>query len=361
MSVLIVFFLLPNLVALIDLFYYVVRKKRMISSTFIILLEYGGVLLLPLLFLFMQGVSQNDCCDNLTAAISPKHFLTFFVFIAWFLYSFFRLRNHMKPMSPLMYAFLISGVCVGIVLNVFIMIQFPVGVVVNPAIIFFSLTLLLRKQREFISDKNSGLMRIKEGKLSRLFEVVYNLPIVTSIPVLFLLSIPVAALLMGLLILFGQEPDALIRAFTDTYRHTFSALDYECANVHCGDHYLCSVAANGHEKIVKPQRYGRRNGAWITCNRQLLISNAFEQLIEEKAPKLHRIIRRNYNHVGRFIHRYYGIFNVRFVSDIVYVLMKPFEWCFLITLYLFDKQPENRIHLQYIDKEQFARFQKSKC
>ena len=44
----------------------------------------------------------------------------------------------------------------------------------------------------------------------------------------------------------------------------------------CGGHYLCSVAAKGHTQIVKPERFGVRNGGRIICNRQLLISNAFE-------------------------------------------------------------------------------------
>jgi hypothetical protein len=173
------------------------------------------------------------------------------------------------------------------------------------------------------------------------------------------ISVPVSALLMGLLILLGQQPDALVRAFTDTYKHGLSTLDYECRNVECGGHYLCSVAANGHERIVKPRRYGVRNGARIRCNRQLLVSNAFEQLLEERMPRIHRFIRKRYNRVGRFIHRYYGVFENKIVSDVVYVLMKPLEWCFLIVLYLFDTRPENRIGLQYVDRADFKRFSRS--
>ena len=37
--------------------------------------------------------------------------------------------------------------------------------------------------------------------------------------------------------------------------------------------------------------------------------------------------------------------------NIIYILMKPLEWIFLIVLYLFDKKPENRINLQYIGKK----------
>ena len=80
----------------------------------------------------------------------------------------------------------------------------------------------------------------------------------------------------------------------------------------------------------------------------------FEELLEENFPKLHRVIRQNYNKVGNAIHKHYNIFNIKLVSDFVYVLMKPLEIIFLLTLYTFDKKPENRIATQYlkrIDKE----------
>jgi hypothetical protein len=152
----------------------------------------------------------------------------------------------------------------------------------------------------------------------------------------------------------------MIRAFTDTYKHGFSQLDYMCANVDCGGHFLCSVGANGHKKIVKPIRYGERNNSKIICNRQLLISNAFEELVQENFPLIHKIIRRNYNKVGKIIHKYYHIFNNKIVSDIVYILMKPLEFVFLLTLYTFDNKPENRIATQYLtanDKKKISGIQ----
>lgn len=123
-----------------------------------------------------------------------------------------------------------------------------------------------------------------------------------------------------------------------------------CDNVECGGHFLCSVGANGHKLIVKPIRYGERNGNKIICNRQLLISNAFEGLVQDKLPKVHKIIRKVYNHVGNLVHKHYHIFNNKLVSDFIYILMKPLELVFLITLYTFDNKPENRIAIQYLNK-----------
>lgn len=183
----------------------------------------------------------------------------------------------------------------------------------------------------------------------RLAVQVLNANIFLKFPALFLLFIPLLTIVTAVLLIFGQKPDSMIRAFTDTYKHGFSMLGYECENVACGGHYLCSVAANGHKNIVNPVRYGMRNGHRIICNRQLLVSNAFEELVAEKAPKLHHFIRRKYNRVGDFVHAYYHVFNIKWVSDVVYIVMKPLEWFFLLVLYTFDQKPENRIARQYLE------------
>ena len=40
----------------------------------------------------------------------------------------------------------------------------------------------------------------------------------------------------------------------------------------------------------------------------------------------------------------------KYTADLIYVLMKPLEWIFLIVLYLTDVNPENRIAIQYTGK-----------
>jgi hypothetical protein len=64
-----------------------------------------------------------------------------------------------------------------------------------------------------------------------------------------------------------------------------------------------------------------------------------------------RIIRKIYNRVDSMIHKYYTIFNNKIIADLIYLLMKLLEWLFLITLYTFDKKPENRIELHYLDRK----------
>ena len=69
-------------------------------------------------------------------------------------------------------------------------------------------------------------------------------------------------------VLAGQGIDAPVKAFTDTADWTFSQqtppppLEYD-------GHYLCTVAAGGHKRVVKPIRFGRRRGAIIVDRREV--------------------------------------------------------------------------------------------
>ena len=60
------------------------------------------------------------------------------------------------------------------------------------------------------------------------------------------------------------------------------------------------------------------------------------------------MIRRNYNRVGNLIHRHYHVLDRKWISDLIYVAMKPLEWSFLLVLYTFDRAPESRIARQYL-------------
>lgn len=185
------------------------------------------------------------------------------------------------------------------------------------------------------------------------------LPAWQKFPILVVLCLPLLTVVVGLLLLFGQKPDSIVRAFTETYKHGFSTLDYECANVNCGGHFLCSVAATGNPGLVKPVRRGIRGGKPIQCNRQLLVSNAFEELLEQHLPFVHRPIRRLYDRVGNIIHRNHDVFEKKWVANLVYLLMKPLEAVFTLVLYCCDRNPESRIAQQYMRWEDRAAIAKS--
>lgn len=164
-------------------------------------------------------------------------------------------------------------------------------------------------------------------------------------PVLaFILMWPLLGILLCILALFGQKPDHVIKAWTETADWRLSQR-IAPQNVQYDEHYLCTVAAGGHAALVKPIRMGERHGHRVVVNRQLCIANAFEQILEEKTPGFHRFVRHIYDTYGFPIAR---LIRTKLAADIVYLLMKPLEWLFLITIYLCDVKPENRIAVQYL-------------
>ena len=164
-----------------------------------------------------------------------------------------------------------------------------------------------------------------------------------------LFMIPILGIIVAVLVLFGQEPTAIIKVWTETSDWALSQR-IGPQNLPSDGHYLCTVAAGGHKRIVKPLRMGERHGHEIVVNRQLMIANAFENVLEEKTPRMHRGIRDFYDKYGFPIANY--IRNNKIACDITYFVMKPLEWIFLVVLYLVDVNPENRIAVQYMPRKQ---------
>lgn len=156
-------------------------------------------------------------------------------------------------------------------------------------------------------------------------------------------TLPLLCISIIILMLFGQAPDSIIKAWTETADWNLSQ-HIAPQNLPYDGHYLCTVAARGHKKIVKPLRLGQRHGHKVIVNRQLCIANAFEQILEEKLPRLHKLIRHIYDTYGYPIAKH---IHSPLAADAVYIIMKPAEWFFLIVIYLCDVKPENRIAIQY--------------
>ena len=157
---------------------------------------------------------------------------------------------------------------------------------------------------------------------------------------------PLLGIIIGILLLFGQAPDSVIKAWTETADWTLS-LKEAPQNIEYDEHYLCTVAAGGHKKIVKPVRKGIRHGHEVIVNRQLCIANAFEQILEEKTPRFHKLVRGIYDRYGFPVAR---LIKSKWIADIIYIMMKPLEWIFLMVIYMSDVHPENRIATQYMGK-----------
>lgn len=318
-------------------------------------IQLWTVVVVPVLFLAMKDFAvENDCCSP--TLFAPEHRIGIYTLIILYTIAFVISIFRRRLLPPLTEVLLNMLLIVGLILNVIFCFHFKTEDEGNMWWIFGNIPIIIlllinlvenhRKIQSFFEDNEYHSYSI----VSQLFQRILQLDPIYRYPVMTLLVVPFIMLLSLFLLLFGQKPDSLIRAFTDTYKHGLSQLDYMCENVDCGGHFLCSVGANGHGYIVKPIRYGERNGGKIICNRQLLVSNAFEDLVQERLPYFHKIIRRNYNKVGNLIHRYYYLFNNKCISDAVYLLMKPVEFVFLLTLYLFDRRPEDRIGKQYVKK-----------
>ncbi len=157
------------------------------------------------------------------------------------------------------------------------------------------------------------------------------------------MTIPMLGILICILMIFGQAPDAAIKAFTETADFRLSQ-KIPPQQLYYDEHYLCTVAAGGDTKIVRPLRMGIRHGHPVVVNRQLCIANAFEQVLEERTPRFHKLVRSVYDTFGFPVAR---LIRTRRAADIVYFIMKPLEWAFLMVLYLSDINPEDRIAMQY--------------
>ncbi|MFT5819182.1 MAG: hypothetical protein ACI8ZM_000405 [Crocinitomix sp.] len=302
----------------IDFIAYCVVDRRIMGkflTGFVSLIVVVGS---PWLFLGMFDVGlDNDCCND-SAIFSPEHSTTMYFWIGLISLAYFYSEWRTKLAPPLIEVLVNSLLIAGIVLN--IMLGFHLEdmffISGNFPIILLFLIALSSNQRKMQALAVEGHYE-SGGKITSWAYVILTARPLTKFALLFLLCLPIIVLATAILLLFGQKPDAIVRAFTDTYSHGLSQWDYMCDNVYCGGHYLCSVAANGHKEIVKPVRLGERNGGTIVCNRQLLISNAFEEVLETKTPKLHRFIRRNYNKVGDKIHKHYHIFENKYLSDVI--------------------------------------------
>jgi len=341
----------PILFIVFNFFYFIIKGRIKTKRLLFLVIELWTVIILPTIFLATFDIGlDNDCCND-TAVFSPDHSIGIYIVIISAAIAYVISMIRKEIFAPIVELMLNVFLVLGAVLNVTLCfhLETPFWLLGNVSIVVLFVLRLMINQKllvNHISQNNIGT----NGTLSKLaLKILTQTPLI-KYPILALLVLPLLLILSLFLLVFGQKPDALIKAYTETYRQGFSQLDYECANVVCGGHFLCSVGANGHKSIVKPIRYGERNGNKIICNRQLLISNAFEDLIQEKLPKTHFFIRKRYNKVGNLVHKYYNIFNIKIVSDIIYVLMKPLEWLFLITLYSFDTKPENRIEKQYISR-----------
>ena len=89
------------------------------------------------------------------------------------------------------------------------------------------------------------------------------------------------------------------------------------------DCYIATAAAHGHPWFVRAWTVEREDGKRILVNGQLQLLKCAEFALLAICPRWHKRLRRVYDVIGRFLAR--KIQN-RFLADLAYLCLKPFEW-----------------------------------
>lgn len=312
-----------------------------------------GIIYTPLYLLFSQiniFASWQTALYNrqIHSPINPAMYPSIITFLLLGLGGYLILRLiPLKKLPPLISVMSISAIYLGVFICLFWIIQvFSFDYLYLILLPLNWILIVIRLVKEKIFEWQNLNDEDKKDFKSKLLQKLNNeLMNAADWPIMaFILMVPLLGICLGILIIFGQYPDDIIKAWTQTSDWNLSQ-KIAPQNIYVDQHYLCTVAAGGHWHIVKPLRKGVRHGHEVIVNRQLCIANAFEQIIEEKLPHFHRMIRYLYDRYGypfaKNIHSPY-------LADLIYLLMKPLEYIFLLVIYLVDVKPENRIAMQYI-------------
>lgn len=89
------------------------------------------------------------------------------------------------------------------------------------------------------------------------------------------------------------------------------------------DCYIATAAAQGHPRFVGSHRVHRDDGKSLRVNGQLQRLKCAELALMIVNPRVHRVLRRIYDVVGKSLARR---MKNPFVADVAYLLLKPFEW-----------------------------------
>lgn len=355
---------LPFVLVALDFIFFMLKKEKPIFE--LISFFIGGVYMaLAYLLWDLPDYRQPLNLYNYVRAHEPfssEHMMSIVIFALWGFFSYFILKFTRKALPPLWEVILLGGVYVGCGLSLVWMFQllcagWPEGIQFGVSDYFICLCLCVVPFLYLVHAIFFMVKLVKE-KAEKQESIHYENPMMQKINLWFLKGanlflaalialLPVLGILVILLCLFGQQPDGIILAFTKTSDWVLSK-EIAPPPVAYDTHYLCTVSLRGHRKLVKPIRYGIRKGEKIVVNRQLCVANAFEQLIMEKTPRFHKAVRNFYDTYGYPISRH---IRHAWTADVVYLMMKPLEWVFLVVLYLFDEKPENRICSQYLPKE----------
>ncbi|RZL18386.1 MAG: hypothetical protein EOO96_27470, partial [Pedobacter sp.] len=269
-----------------------------------------------------------DIVDGGYSPFASRHLPTLIFFFALSIFSLIKLWYKGRGLPPLLFSLCVVFVIIGIPISFAVTLQISSNTEYSTEkylfglmplfYIFTSIIVLIRVINTEAVAASSKTYRNKFlNYLNQKLAKTETQPIW-----ILLMLVPVFIIVVVILMLFGQDANSITKVFTETTTWTFSQKTHPPFLEHKG-HYLCTVAVCGTPAIVKPLRLGKRHGHEIIVNRQLLIANAFEELIQENAPYFHKVIRGFYDKYGYPLSR--KITTAK-ASNAVYILMKPLEY-----------------------------------
>lgn len=179
------------------------------------------------------------------------------IFIFGFV-SYFLIRKRKLNLPPLIIVCSISGIIVCSIYMIIFIIQitntelFPRYLFYGiPYLALFPINYILCSIRAIIEvvrrykEKNLKAKEFDNKFLNKCSQIIYN---TDNWPILaVVLTVPLTAILICILVLFGQRPDEAIRAFLETSDWNLSQ-KVSPPSVEYDAHYLCTVAVSGHKK-----------------------------------------------------------------------------------------------------------------
>lgn len=215
------------LYSLAELGFYITNQKRYFEFNVGLCIDAFIIIFLPCLGIYFFEPKDNTCCHG-DAAFSPDHRLSLYSLIVLCMATYFYARVKPHVVNPIVELICNTILLIGIVLNFVIIIQLNLFTIFwnGPIIVLFALQII--ENRQPILAYDSGLARLPFNSLGRFLWRILKLNPLLQIPILLLLGVPIMTLLIGLFILLGQKPDALIRVFTETHGYGFSKIICFC-------------------------------------------------------------------------------------------------------------------------------------
>ncbi len=286
------------------------------------------------------------CNSEIHTPIYTQALLTVVILLAIGYIGYFVLTYvPLSKMSPIIIVLSVSFMYIGVYENILWMIQFFNENGWLYCILPINYIIMVIKTMYYKVNEWKSIDSAKTYN-NPLLDILYQLLLKSTLwPIIgFILSWFILGIILMILTLFGQQPDYFIQAYFNTSEWNLSQ-KISPDNIYYDEHYLCTVAARGYKKVVKPKRIGYRHGHKVIVNRQLCIANAFEQILEERLPTIHKHIRKFYDHYG---YNFATLIHNPYYEDAIYICMKPLELLFLLVIYIHDIHPEDRIAMQYI-------------